>query len=89
MDTWIIDTIGMVGTMLVVLAYFLLQLERTDPKGLAYNMINLVGAILLLFSLCFHFNLASFVIEIFWITASLIGLCKYLRRQHPANQSAS
>tara|TARA_R110002073_G_scaffold76668_2_gene186171 strand:+ start:1033 stop:1302 length:270 start_codon:yes stop_codon:yes gene_type:complete len=89
MDTWIIDTIGMVGTMLVVLAYFLLQLERTDPKGLAYNMINLVGAILLLFSLCFHFNLASFVIEIFWITASLIGLWKYLRRQNPANQSAS
>jgi predicted membrane protein len=89
METWIIDTIGMAGTMLVVLAYFLLQLERTDPKGLAYNMINLVGAILLLFSLCFHFNLASFVIEIFWITASLIGLWKYLRRHNPANQSAN
>ncbi|CAA0126221.1 Uncharacterised protein [Halioglobus japonicus] len=89
MDTWIIDAIGMLGTVLVVLAYFLLQLDRTDPKGLSYNMLNLAGAILLLFSLCFHFNLASFVIEIFWITASLIGLWKYLRRQIPANQSAN
>lgn len=86
METWFIDTIGMLGTLLVVLAYYLLQLERTDPKGLAYNMINLVGAILLLFSLCFHFNLASFVIEIFWIAASLIGLWKYHRRQGAANQ---
>jgi predicted membrane protein len=89
MDTWIIDTIGMLGTMLVVLAYYLLQLERTDPKGLTYNLINLVGAILLLISLCFHFNLASFVIEIFWIAASLIGLWKYLRRQGDAGQPTS
>ena len=89
MDSWLIDTIGMLGTILVVLAYCLLQLERTDPRGLAYNMINLIGAILLLVSLCFHFNLASFVIEIFWIAASLIGLWKYLRRQSAASQSTS
>ncbi|MCB1690597.1 MAG: hypothetical protein KDI33_19010 [Halioglobus sp.] len=89
MDAWIIDTIGMMGTLLVVLAYYLLQLERTDPKGLAYNVINLLGAVLLLISLCFHFNLASFVIEIFWIAASLIGLWKYLRRQGAARQSTS
>lgn len=80
MEAWIIDGIGMLGTLLVVMAYYLLQLERTDPKSLSYNMINLVGAILLLFSLYFHFNLASFIIEIFWIGASLIGLWKYWRR---------
>jgi len=80
MQPWISDTIGMLGTFLVVLAYYLLQLERTDPKGLAYNLINLLGATLLLISLCFSFNLASFVIEIFWIGASCIGLWKYWRK---------
>lgn len=89
MESWIIDAIGMLGTLLVVLAYCMLQLERTDPKGLTYNMINLVGAVLLLFSLCFHFNLASFVIEIFWIAASLVGLWKYRRRQGAGNQTTS
>ena len=81
MELWIIDVIGMIGTIMVVLAYYLLQLERTDPKGLTYNVINLVGAGFLLFSLCFNFNLASFVIEIFWIGASLIGLWNYWRRR--------
>lgn len=81
MEIWISNSVGMLGTLLVVLAYFLLQLERVDPRGLAYNLINLIGASLLLFSLCFTFNLASFVIEIFWITASLIGLWKFWRRQ--------
>ena len=84
-----IDTVGMFGALLVVLAYYLLQLERTDPRGLSYNMINFAGAAFLLFSLCFNFNLASFVIEVFWIGASLIGLWKYWRRQATAAQSTS
>ncbi|MDG2047138.1 MAG: hypothetical protein P8J79_07955 [Halioglobus sp.] len=90
MQNNIIDAIGLLGTLMVVLAYFLLQLEKINPKSLSYNMINLAGATFLLFSLCFNFNLASLVIEVFWIGASLIGLWKYWRRRpvvsdHPTN----
>lgn len=79
------DIIGMSGTFLVVGAFFMLQLEKLTPDSLAYNLINLSGAILLLISLCYNFNLASFVIELFWIAASLIGLYKYFTRPAPAN----
>lgn len=75
------DLIGVLGTSLVVGAFILLQLERVNPSGLNYNLMNLMGAIFLLISLCIHFNLASFIIELFWIAASLIGLIKYFRRQ--------
>lgn len=74
------NIIGMTGTLMVVGAYLLLQLEKIDAKGLSYNLINLVGAIFLLISLLINFNLASFVIEIFWIIASLIGLYKLWTR---------
>ncbi len=88
MAIWVTDAIGMLGTFLIVLTYYLLQLERIDPKALAYNLLNLTGAACLLFSLCFNFNLASFVIELFWIGASLIGLWKYYqRRSSPASHS--
>jgi multisubunit Na+/H+ antiporter MnhB subunit len=89
MVTWIIDAIGVLGALLCVLAYFLLQLERTDPRGLNYNILNLLGAAFLLLSLSFNFNLASFVIEVFWISASLIGLWKFWRRNGAANQSSN
>jgi hypothetical protein len=56
-----------------------LQLEKVNPKGFQYNFMNLSGAILLLISLTYNFNLASFVIEIFWIVASLIGLYNSLK----------
>jgi len=74
------DIIGMSGTFLVVGAFFLLQLGKIEPQSLGYNLLNLTGAILLLISLCYNFNLASFVIELFWIGASVIGLYKYQRR---------
>lgn len=87
MDTLVTDTIGMTGTGLVVLAYYLLQLEKVHSRSLTYNLMNLFGAIFLLISLCYTFNLASFVIELFWIGASLIGLWKLYRgrnnRSHP------
>ena len=89
MEPWITNAIGMLGTLLVVLAYFLLQLERTNPKGLSYNLLNLLGAAFLLFSLCFNFNLASFVIELFWIAASLIGMWRYWRRRYAESESTS
>lgn len=89
MENWISDSVGMLGTLMVVLAYFLLQLERVTSGSLSYNLINLVGACFLMFSLCFTFNLASFVIELFWIAASLIGLWKYWRRHNDAGQPSS
>ncbi len=75
------DVIGMTGTALVVGAFFMLQLEKASPDGLTYNLMNLSGAILLLISLCYNFNLASVVIEIFWIMASLIGLTKIAKQK--------
>jgi hypothetical protein len=71
----------MVGASLVVLAYYLLQLEKVDSRGLNYNLMNLIGAVFLIISLSFTFNLASFVIELFWIGASLIGLWKLYRNR--------
>ncbi|MEM1409352.1 MAG: hypothetical protein AAGG79_01240 [Pseudomonadota bacterium] len=73
--------IGLVGVGLVLAAYFLLQTERLAPDELPYPSINLVGAVLILFSLTNTFNLASFVIEICWIAISLYGVTKALRRR--------
>jgi len=76
------DVIGMAGTFLVVGAFFLMQLNKVSPKGLIYNLMNLIGALFLLFSLCINFNLASFVIEVFWIVASVIGLFQYWKNKN-------
>jgi len=75
------NIIGLIGVGMVLIAYFLLQLHKINPKAVLFSVINLVGAILILISLMFHWNLASVVIEISWISISLFGLYWSLKRR--------
>ncbi|RXJ90906.1 hypothetical protein CRV01_04620 [Arcobacter sp. CECT 8983] len=67
--------------LFVVFAYFLLQTNKYTITSIPYQVLNLVGAILLFISLCVHFNLGSLVIEIFWILITLYGMAKNLKRK--------
>jgi len=80
MNVSVFDIIGIVGTSMIALVYLLQQLGKMAGDSLPYLYMNLGGALLLLVSLCATFNLASFIMEIFWITASLIGLYKAYRK---------
>lgn len=87
--SYVWDTIGILGTVLIVGTYLLLQSNKISAKSLSYNLCNLVGSVLLLISLCFNFNLASFIIECFWILASLIGLYNYFKTRHNSKETSS
>lgn len=73
------NTVGLVGVTFLLSAYLLLSTNKISSQSLQYQLLNLTGAVLILFSLCFHFNLASFVIELAWITISLIGIYRITR----------
>ncbi len=75
----IFNIIGISGISLIILAYFLLQTDRMKKTDPAYPVLNLLGAMLHIVSLCRFWNLASFVIEIFWIAISLYGIRKFQR----------
>lgn len=77
----IFQFIGFIGMIFVVIAYFLLQTEKQKISSLPYQLLNLSGAILLFISLCVHFNLGSFIIEVFWIAITLYGMYKNLRKK--------
>ncbi|HDN26681.1 MAG TPA: hypothetical protein ENG03_06225 [Thioploca sp.] len=64
----------MVGMACVVFAYFAVERDWFDNKEVKFYVVNLIGAILLLISLLINFNLGSFVIEIFWIAISIMGI---------------
>ena len=61
----------MVGAGMILLAYLLLQMGKMTTSGLWYTVVNLVGSLMILFSLFFDFNLPALFIEVVWITVSL------------------
>lgn len=81
----IYQLIGFIGMLFIVWAYFLLQIEKQTVTSFYYQILNLIGAILLLISLFVHFNLGSFIIEVFWIIITLYGMYKNLRGKKNEN----
>lgn len=78
MDYGWFDFVGNTGVLLMVVAYLLLQLEKLSSSALSYLVLNATGAILVMISLVFRFNLSAFMMEAFWLVISLYGLAKPL-----------
>jgi predicted membrane protein len=80
MDYGWYDLVGNVGVALMVLAYLLLQAEKLRSSDLSYSLMNGVGALLVLISLLYRFNLSAFLVEAFWLLISIYGLIKFVAR---------
>ncbi|MGV6801179.1 MAG: CBU_0592 family membrane protein [bacterium] len=74
------DLVGFCGVVLLIGAYAALQFGKIEAEDPAYSLANAAAALLILFSLFYHFNAASFTIEIFWLLISIIGLARSLRK---------
>jgi hypothetical protein len=72
------DLVGIVGVLLMVVAYLLLQIEKLSGSAVSYLLLNAAGAVLVMISLLFRFNLSAFLMEAFWLLISLYGLAKPL-----------
>jgi paired small multidrug resistance pump len=79
------DLVGNVGVLLMVIAYLLLQLEKLSSSATSYLLLNAVGAVMVITSLTFRFNLSAFLMEAFWLLISLFGLAKPLFSKRPAS----
>jgi hypothetical protein len=80
------DLIGLTGSALFVAAFAYANVAKQLNK-VAFNLANLVGAILLLVSLSVNFNLAAFVLEAAWGTIAAVGLVLALRAKSRKKES--
>jgi paired small multidrug resistance pump len=73
------DFLGNVGVVMMLIAFFLLQAQKMGAHDLSYLLLNGIGAILVLISLWFAFNLSAFAIETAWVAISVYGIVRVLR----------
>lgn len=79
-DTFAI--LGLLGVAFYLGAYAALQFGFLRGSSYLYTLMNLAGAVLVLISLSVEFNMASALIQISWITISVIGLARlYMRNR--------
>lgn len=85
MDYPLHNVIGNLGVVMIVGSYFLVQIGKMSATGLFYTLLNGIGAAFIMVSLYFDFNLSAFIVEVFWILISLVGMARiYLQRRQKA-----
>ena len=70
------DWAGLSGVAVILLAYFLLQASRLRGDALVYQLMNAIGAVLVLLSLLYAFNLSAFLMELAWLGVSIYGIAR-------------
>ena len=78
------DVVGLLGTLMILAAYFLLQVRRLSGTGVVYPTLNLFGAAGILVSLLGTFNLSVFLLEAAWILVSVYGIWQGLKSRREA-----
>ena len=75
------DWAGLFGVLLILLAYFLLQAGRLRGDALLFQLTNALGALGILISLLYAFNLSAFVMEAAWLAVSIYGIMRGRKRR--------
>jgi hypothetical protein len=83
----LLDLIGNIGVVVLMIAYLMLQLNKLRSDGLAYSLLNAAGASLIVLSLLINFNLSAFIMEVFWVLISCVGIYRYFRLKSLRSQT--
>ncbi|MGV9006733.1 MAG: CBU_0592 family membrane protein [Brevundimonas sp.] len=71
-----VDALGVVGVGLILIAYAGATSGRLDARRAPALLLNLAGALLILVSLYFDFNLSAVLMEGAWALVAVIGLVR-------------
>lgn len=79
MSYGVLDLVGNIGVVILIITFLMLQLNKLPSDGLAYSVLNAIGASLIVVSLLFDFNLSALLMEVFWVLISFVGIYRYFR----------
>ena len=77
----LLDFGGIVGVVLVLVAYAGIHFDWFDPKRPAALLMNLFGSALILLSMTHAFNLSAFLMEAAWAAMAAYGLLRVALRR--------
>ena len=78
------DIVGLVGVAAYLSAYGLLQLGILKVEDGRYALLNGTGAVAILYSLIFDFNLPSFITQAAWLVLTVIGFMRSRLKRRPS-----
>ncbi len=73
----LVDWIGVLGSLLIAGAYLAVSRGWVDARKPGFNLLNLVGALLILLSLWYRPNAGAILIEVLWVGIAITALIRW------------
>lgn len=81
MTDFLLNAGGVIGVVMVLIAYAGIHVDRIDPKGAIALLMNLLGSLLILLSMVRGaFNFPAFLMEATWAAVAVYGLTRLRKR---------
>ena len=77
----LIDWLGVLGSFVIAGAYLAVTRGWVDAARPAFNLLNLGGAALILWSLWYRPNAGAILIEVLWVGIALTALARWAMRR--------
>ncbi|MCX6066525.1 MAG: hypothetical protein NT121_12345 [Chloroflexi bacterium] len=81
MTTFIVNIIGWAGVVLLLLAYALVSLRRLDGDSVAFQLLNMAGALLLIINSFYFGAYPSVGVNLAWIFIAIFTLGNTWRKR--------
>ncbi|SMH36094.1 CBU_0592 family membrane protein [Azospirillum agricola] len=75
------NIVGLIGVAAYLVAYGLLQLGKLKVEDKLYALLNAAGALAILYSLIYDFNLPSFISQSVWLLLTIVGYARSRSRR--------
>ena len=75
-----IDWLGVLGSLMIAGAYLAVSRGWVAAERPAFNLLNLVGAALILWSLWYRPNAGAILIEVLWVLIAIVALARWFLR---------
>lgn len=77
----LIDWLGVLGSFVIAGAYLAVTRGWVDATRPAFNLLNLAGATLILWSLWYRPNAGAILIEVLWVGIAAMALLRWAMRR--------
>ena len=76
-----VDIIGWIGSILVVLAYFLISAEKLTATSMLYQLCNAIGSVGLIVNTVYYAAYPSTFINVVWLFIAIPAIVKIIRNK--------
>ena len=74
----VIDILGWIGAIALLVAFALISAKKVEGDSTGYQLLNLVGSILLILNTLYYGAYPSSLLNLFWIGVALYALRKVI-----------